>query len=86
MKRYKLDYSSPIGIIEVEGSDTAIDTINFAERAQVVNAPQQDTPEVLLECVKQLHEYFLGDRQEFSFPYVFEVQIFNKLFGMFYRV
>ncbi len=78
MKRYKLDYPSPIGIIEVEGNDTAIDAINFAEREQVVNTPQHDTPEVLLECVKQLHEYFLGVRQEFSFPYVFQGTDFQQ--------
>jgi len=37
MKRYKLDYKSSIGIIEIEGSETAIDGINFAERGEIVN-------------------------------------------------
>lgn len=78
MKRYKLDYKSPIGIIEIEGSETAIDGINFAERGGIVNVPQQDTPQVLLTCAKQLHEYFIGERHAFSFPYTFKGTDFQQ--------
>ncbi|WP_338653423.1 methylated-DNA--[protein]-cysteine S-methyltransferase [Lysinibacillus sp. Y5S-8] len=78
MKRYKLDYKSPIGIIEIEGSETAIDGINFAERGEIVNVPQQDTPQVLLTCAKQLHEYFIGERHAFSFPYTFKGTDFQQ--------
>lgn len=78
MKRYKLDYKSPIGIIEIEGSETAIDGINFAERGEIVNIPQQDTPQVLLTCAKQLHEYFIGERHAFSFPYTFKGTDFQQ--------
>ncbi|WP_155590657.1 methylated-DNA--[protein]-cysteine S-methyltransferase [Lysinibacillus cavernae] len=78
MKRYKLDYKSPIGIIEIEGSDTGILGINFSEQEQIVNVPEQETPQVLLECSNQLHEYFIGERQEFSFPYVFEGTDFQQ--------
>ncbi|HBT74240.1 MAG TPA: methylated-DNA--[protein]-cysteine S-methyltransferase [Lysinibacillus sp.] len=78
MKRYKLDYKSSIGIIEIEGSETAIDGINFAERGEIVNVPQQDTPQVLLTCAKQLHEYFIGERHAFSFPYTFKGTDFQQ--------
>jgi len=78
MKRFKIDYKSPIGIIEIEGSETAIDGINFAEREEIVHVPQQNTPPVLLECTKQIHEYFIGERHEFTFPYVFKGTDFQQ--------
>ena len=78
MKKYKVDYKSPIGVIEIEGSDTAIYGINFAERDEIIHTPQQDTPQVLVECVKQLQEYFIGERYDFSIPYVFEGTDFQQ--------
>lgn len=78
MKKYKVDYKSPIGVIEIEGSDSAIYGINFAERDEVLHIPQQDTPQVLIECAKQLQEYFIGERHDFSFPYVFEGTDFQQ--------
>ncbi|MEK5231528.1 methylated-DNA--[protein]-cysteine S-methyltransferase [Lysinibacillus sp. FSL K6-0232] len=78
MKRYKLDYQSPIGVIEIEGTATAIYGINFSEREQLVHMPQQDTPQVMLDCYKQLDEYFIGERFDFTFPYQFEGTAFQQ--------
>lgn len=78
MKQFKLDYQSPIGIIEIEGHEEAIAGINFAEREELIHVPQQDTPAVLLECAKQIHEYFSGERHEFSFPFVFKGTDFQQ--------
>lgn len=78
MKKYKVDYKSPIGVIEIEGSDSAIYGINFAERDEIIHVPQQDTPKVLMECAKQLQEYFIGERHDFSFPYVVEGTDFQQ--------
>ncbi|KOS63593.1 methylated-DNA--[protein]-cysteine S-methyltransferase [Lysinibacillus agricola] len=78
MKQYKLDYHSPIGIVEIVGSDTEIYSIMFSEQDQIVNAPQKETPQVLLECQQQLHEYFIGERHEFTFSYAFEGTSFQK--------
>lgn len=36
MKRFKLDYQSPIGMIEIEGNTEAIEGINFAEREELM--------------------------------------------------
>lgn len=78
MKKYKVDYKSPIGVIEIEGSDSAIYGINFAERDEIIHIPQQDTPKVLMECAKQLQEYFIGERHDFSFLYVVEGTDFQQ--------
>ncbi|PKR84786.1 methylated-DNA--[protein]-cysteine S-methyltransferase [Heyndrickxia camelliae] len=77
-KLYKLDYSSPLGIIEIAGTDEAIYSILFNEQDKVVHALQEDTPEVLKECYTQLDEYFKGVRQEFNIPYIFEGTDFQK--------
>lgn len=78
MNRYKLDYESPIGVVEIIGTTEAVVSILFSEERTKVNLPQLETPQVLLECHNQLDEYFLGNRQDFSFPYQFEGTDFQK--------
>lgn len=74
----KIDYKSPIGIIEIEGTDEAIYSILFSERDQVLNVIHDDTPLVLKLCRDQLDEYFKGKLTEFTFPYIFEGTAFQK--------
>jgi len=78
MKLYKLDYSSPLGVIEIAGTEEAIYSILFNEQDKVVHTLQEDTPEVLKDCYTQLDEYFQGTRKEFSIPYTFEGTDFQK--------
>lgn len=78
MTKYKLDYESPIGVIEITGSDRGINSILFSEEEKKKNLLQADTPPVLKECYHQLDEYFKGKRQEFSFPYEFEGTDFQR--------
>jgi methylated-DNA-[protein]-cysteine S-methyltransferase len=75
---YKLDYESPIGIIEITGTNDAISSIMFAERDIKINIMQEHTPQVLAESFSQLDEYFKGERREFTFPYTLEGTIFQK--------
>ena len=76
--QYKLDYESPIGVIEIVGSNEAIRSILFVERDKKVNGIQDETPKVLVACFDQLDEYFKGERYEFTFPYVFVGTDFQK--------
>ncbi|MFS0669620.1 methylated-DNA--[protein]-cysteine S-methyltransferase [Peribacillus frigoritolerans] len=75
---YKLDYESPIGVIEISGTNDAISSIMFAERDIKINIMQEHTPQVLAESFSQLDEYFKGERREFTFPYTLEGTIFQK--------
>ncbi|MEK4065995.1 methylated-DNA--[protein]-cysteine S-methyltransferase [Peribacillus sp. FSL R5-0717] len=75
---YKLDYESPIGVIEISGTNDAISSIMFDERDIKINIMQEHTPQVLAECFSQLDEYFKGERREFTFPYTLEGTIFQK--------
>ncbi|MDE3090569.1 MAG: methylated-DNA--[protein]-cysteine S-methyltransferase [Chloroflexota bacterium] len=55
-------YRSPIGILEITGSQQGIASIDF-----VVDAIENGgTPPALQDCVLQLDEYFAGERKEFS--------------------
>ncbi len=64
MSDMKAYYRSPIGMLEISGSERGIVAIHFVEEVQ----PSSEIPADLLECVRQLDEYFAGVRQEFSLP------------------
>lgn len=86
---YQLDYESPIGVIEIIGTDEAIYSIMFSERDTIVHMKQQQTPKVLVDCCCQLDEYFRGERSEFTFPYRFvgtdfQKKVWNALTGISY--
>lgn len=78
IKKYKLDYESPIGIIEIVGTEEAITSILFSEEDKKKNLLQAETPQVLKQCYKELDEYFKGYRKDFTFPYQFEGTDFQK--------
>lgn len=70
-KVHKLDYESPIGVLEIIGTHETIHLILFSEENKKVNYLQPETPPVLIDCYNQLDEYFKGERFEFSLPYQF---------------
>lgn len=78
-KLHKLDYESPIGVIEIIGTDEAIYSIMFSEGDSVTNRTQAETPASLVDCYDQIEQYFKGERHEFTFPYNFEGTDFQKL-------
>lgn len=67
-KIYQVDYQSPIGIIEIMGTEEGVSSVLFTEREEIKHPVQPDTPQVLKECMTQLEEYFRGERLEFSVP------------------
>ncbi|CAM3192521.1 methylated-DNA--[protein]-cysteine S-methyltransferase [Filibacter tadaridae] len=77
-KLHKLDYVTPIGILEIAGTEDAICSILFTERDSTVNGMQDDTPKVLELCLRQLDAYFKGELHEFTFPYIVEGTDFQK--------
>jgi methylated-DNA-[protein]-cysteine S-methyltransferase len=77
-KEYKLDYASPIGVIEIIGTKDAVYSIMFCERSTPIHERNEDTPQALTDCRDQLDEYFQGMRHEFTFPYSFEGTDFQE--------
>ena len=59
----RLYYDSPIGLIEIEGTDAGVSAIRFADE----RSESTDTvPTVLFACKHQLDEYFKGLRTQFD--------------------
>ncbi|CAG9621283.1 methylated-DNA--[protein]-cysteine S-methyltransferase [Sutcliffiella rhizosphaerae] len=75
-KLHKLTYSTPIGMLEICGTAEAIHSIMFIDDKEVI--VQNDTPPLLQECLKQLDEYFNGERKHFTFPCHLEGTNFQK--------
>lgn len=75
----KLDYKSPIGVIEIEGSEEAVTSIMFVESDETINTVNNETPKVLVNCSNQLDEYFKGERHVFTFPYSINGTEFQKM-------
>ena len=75
----KLDYKSPIGVIEIEGSEEAVTSIMFVESDETINTVNNETPKVLVNCFNQLDEYFKGERHVFTFPYSINGTGFQKM-------
>ncbi len=53
---------SPVGILEISGSENGIRSILFQHSRSAATS----VPTCLQECVNQLNEYFSGNRQEFN--------------------
>jgi methylated-DNA-[protein]-cysteine S-methyltransferase len=66
---FKVDYESPIGVIEIIGTEEVICSIMFSEREKSVNLLADGIPNVLVDCYLQLDDYFKGIRHEFTIPY-----------------
>jgi methylated-DNA-[protein]-cysteine S-methyltransferase len=59
---FKTYYSSPIGMIEISGTEDGVTSIIFAEGE---GTPAR-IPEVLKDAYSQLDEYFIGKRKVFD--------------------
>ena len=55
--------SSPIGLLEIKGTETAISAVSFVEEEK---ESSKDLPEIILQCKNELDEYFAGTRKEFT--------------------
>ncbi|MCH6189969.1 methylated-DNA--[protein]-cysteine S-methyltransferase [Paenibacillus polymyxa] len=76
---YVMKYVSPIGEIEIQGTNEAVYSIMFSNRNELLTRAIEEVPiQVLAECTTQLDEYFKGERFEFTFPYAFEGTDFQQ--------
>ncbi len=64
---HKIEFQSPIGILEITGTDKAIRSILFCEKSTVSAPISPESPQVLKDCQQQLEEYFKGQRMDFTF-------------------
>lgn len=63
--------SSPIGILEISGTESAITSILFQtaeKRTTPALAETAESSEIIRICMQQLTEYFGGERRNFDIP------------------
>lgn len=61
-------YTSPVGIIKITASDSGIVSLNFERKSLVRTQKNKITNKHLKECIRQLDEYFSGERTLFDLP------------------
>jgi methylated-DNA-[protein]-cysteine S-methyltransferase len=61
-EKFTTYYRSPIGTIEIIGSENGVSSVLFVGRAE----KRAEIPPCLENCVSQLSEYFNGGRKKFS--------------------
>ncbi len=70
MEPFHTYYQSPLGIIRVSGTDEFISEMSFIDNIQQpppVPQLHQTMPSLLKEAIRQLDEYFQGQRRTFDF-------------------
>jgi methylated-DNA-[protein]-cysteine S-methyltransferase len=73
--QFKLYTNSPIGYLEISGSEEFVQSILFKNG---LPTGKSEHPLVLIECRTQLEEYFQGTRRSFDFPFELEGTEFQK--------
>ncbi|WP_437830984.1 methylated-DNA--[protein]-cysteine S-methyltransferase [Niallia taxi] len=76
--KYMIDYQSPIGIVEITGTEEGVYSVLFTERDILQYPLTENTPKSLIDCYQQLDLYFKGELETFSFPYIVEGTEFQK--------
>lgn len=64
MNTFRQSIHSPLGILEITTTDTAVQAVDFVEDVQAATG----TNTVLTDCIQQLEEYFQGKRKNFDLP------------------
>lgn len=84
-QRFTAYHPSPLGLLRIECSGTALNAVVFTEET---NAPHpSDQHGLLARCALQLDEYFEGRRKEFSLPLLqegtgFQQKVWELLCGI----
>jgi len=64
-KEKKGYYESPIGPMEIRAREDAVISVSLVEEE---DAGISETSPVIQQCIRELEEYFRGERREFSVP------------------
>lgn len=68
-------YSSPVGVLEIKSTESHITQLLFKESAKTSS---ENIPAVMKECIRQLDEYFSGNRKDFTLPLAPEGTTFQR--------
>ena len=79
-------YRSPIGMLSIEATATAVQEVAFYEESEVQRSPaiHSNHCTIMQLCVEQLDSYFSGKRKQFELPLeqpgtAFQQRVWNEL-------
>ena len=78
-------YESPIGTLELVANSRSLKKVDFVDRVVTRNENSDVTNRVLKATIRQLGEYFSGDRQVFALPLVAVGTLFQQTSWNFLR-
>ncbi|MBL7731532.1 MAG: methylated-DNA--[protein]-cysteine S-methyltransferase [Chitinophagaceae bacterium] len=61
-------YHSPVGLLKISGTDDYIAEVTFHDTSQKAEGRRKQMPQMLINCVEQLIQYFNGQRRQFELP------------------
>ena len=61
-------YHSPVGLLQVSGTETFISEISFNDKVQRGQGNKRNIHPMLINCIEQLIQYFQGQRKVFDLP------------------
>lgn len=74
---YQAYYESELGLLEITANEEGITSVIFVDERQ-----EENTNEMIDQCINELDEYFKGTRKEFTVPLSAEGTSFQKMYGM----
>ena len=83
-QEYKSYYNSPVGLIEIDGTENSITQVKFVDES--FNTSFESTPYLEI-CAKQLDQYFKGERKVFEIVLEpegtdFQKKVWNELLNV----
>jgi methylated-DNA-[protein]-cysteine S-methyltransferase len=80
MQLFTRYYDSPLGILEISGTDSYLTSVGFQDAVKKATPKlpiTEKTGQPIEDCILQLNEYFAGSRQKFDLPIRHEGTVFQ---------
>ena len=61
-------YHSPVGLLKISGTEHFISEVSFYDKAQKPPGRNKNMPQLVIQCIEQLIQYFQGERRIFELP------------------
>ncbi len=61
-------YHSPVGLLKISGTEHFISEVSFFDKTQKPASKTKNMPQLVIQCIEQLIQYFQGERRVFELP------------------
>ena len=81
---YTTYYHSPVGLLKISGTENYISEVSFFDKTDKPNVKNKNMPQMVINCIEQLIQYFHGERRVFELPIhqtgtPFQQEVWNEL-------